>query len=214
MDTKIEEKTASFEIDKVTHKIDAKNYNHTKSKKYQIILAGSLRSGSNHILRLKKKDFGLTKAWPMFTIRRDGKIFQHFDPAYSGEFMNNKEIDKKSISIVLENMGSLSYDYEKKKYVNWINEECSEKKVYDKLWKGNRYWESYTDSQVAACIKLCVHLCRTYGVRQDSVGNHVIYEAASIYNGILTRGNYFSEYTDLSPSFDFKRFLKELSIFT
>lgn len=204
---------ASFEIDKRSHKVDSKNYYPTKSKKSQIVLAGSLRAGSNHLLRLKKKDFGLTKTWPMFTIRRDGKIFQHFDPNYSSDFMGNKDADKKAITVVLENMGMLSYDFEKNKYINWVNEECEDSKVFEKLWKGNRYWESYTEQQLMACVNLCVYLCRNYGVKQDCLGYYVSHEGASIYNGILTRGNYNSDYCDLNPSFDFKRFLKELSIF-
>jgi len=209
----IEEATASFEIDRKTFKVDSKNYYSTKTKKTQIILAGSLRKASNRILRLKKKDFGLTKIWPMFTIRRDGKIFQHFDPNYHSDFMGNKEIDRKSISIVLENMGMLSFDYEKNKYLNWINEECDESNVHEKLWKNNRYWETYTEEQFTSCVKLCVYLCRNYGVKQDCLGYYVHHEAALLYNGILTRSNYDSEYCDLNPSFDFKRFLKELNIF-
>lgn len=209
----IEEKTASFEIDRKTHKIDSKNYVQSKTKKSQIILAGSLRKASNHILRLKKKDFGLTKTWPTFSIRRDGKIFQHFDPNYYSEFMGDKEIDKKAITIVLENMGVVSFDYDKSQYLNWINEECDEELVYEKLWKNNRYWESYTEEQMKACISLCVYLCRNYGVKQDCLGYYVHHEGSLIYNGILTRSNYNSDYCDLNPSFDFKRFLKELSIF-
>jgi len=208
-----EGKKASFEIDRKTHKIDSKNYNSIKNKKTQIILAGSLRKDSNHILRLKKKDFGTTKTWPTFTIRRDGKVFQHFDPNYSSEFMNNKEIDKKSISIVLENMGMLSYDFEKNQYSNWINEVCNEKLVYEKLWKTNRYWESYTEKQYNATLNLCVYLCRNFGIKQDTWGHNVLVESAFTYHGILTRSNYDSEYYDLNPSFDFKRFLKELSTF-
>lgn len=210
----IEDKSASFEIDRKTHKIDSKNYNATKTKKSQIILAGSLRKGSNHILRLKKKDFGLTKTWPMFTIRRDGKIFQHFDPNYSSDFMGIKEIDKKCITVVLENMGVLSFDYEKNKYLNWINEVCDESLVHEKLWKQSRYWEAYTQEQFMACVNLCVYLCRNYGIKQDCLGYNVFHEGASLYNGILTRSNYNSDYCDLNPSFDFKRFLKELSIFS
>lgn len=216
MDTPIGiiQSSGSFEIDKKTYKIDSNNYNATKSKKSQIVLGGSGRSGSNHLLRLKKKDFGLTKTWPTFTIRRDGKVFQHFDPNYYSEFMGSKETDKKVISVVLENMGMLSYDYDKNMYVNWANEECNENLVHEKLWKGNRYWEAYSEAQLLACVNLCVYLCRNYGIRQDCVGNHVSYEGASIFNGILTRGNYYQDAYDLSAVFDFKRFLKELSIFT
>jgi hypothetical protein len=213
MNKENQEKTASFEIDKTTYKVDSKNYNHSKCKKSQIVLAGSLRAGSNHILRLKKKDFGLTKNWPMFTVRRDGKIYQHFEAQYSSEFLGSKEADKKAITVVLENMGHLTYEAENNRYVNWINEECERSKVYEKVFKNYRYWEKFTEEQVTATINLCIYLCRTYGIRQDCVDNWATYEGSSIYNGILTRSNYNSDYSDLNPSFDYKRFLKELSIF-
>lgn len=165
-------------------------------------------------MRLKKKDFGLSKAWPTFTIRRDGKIFQHFDPMYTSEFMGNKDIDKKSISIVLENMGMLSFDYEVNKYLNWINEVCDENFVFEKLWKTCRYWEAYTPEQYIATLHLCVHLCRNYGIKQDNIGHNSLLENAHNFNGIMSKSNFDSEYYDLNPSFDFKRFMKELATFT
>jgi len=209
----VEEKSAMFEIDRKTHKIEAKNFHAVKTKKSQIILGGSLRAGSNHILRLRKKDFGLSKKWPMFTIRRDGRVFQHFDPQYYSEFMGVKEIDKKAITVQLENMGMVFFDYDRNTYVNWINEECDESIVSEKLWKNNRYWETYTEEQFKTCVNLCIYLCRNYGITQDCFGSYVIQENAINFNGILTRSNYNSDYTDLNPSFDFKRFLKELNIF-
>lgn len=206
-------KHVSFEIDKRTYKLDPKNYHLTKSKKTQIILAGSMRAEHNHILRLKKKDFGLTKKWPTFSIRRDGKIYQHFDPNYSSEFMGDKDIDKKSITIVLENMGMLSFDFEKNQYVNWIKEECDEDLVFEKTWKTHRYWEAYTEEQYLAVLHLCVHLCRNYGVKQDTIGHNSLLEGANTFNGILSKSNYNSDYNDVNPSFDMKRLLADLKTF-
>lgn len=208
-----EQNNASFEIDRKSHKLDAKNYIPTKSKKSQIILAGSLRKNSNRLARLKKKDFGLSKAWPTFTIRRDGKIFQHYDPVYSSEFMGAKDIDKKAITIMLENMGVLSFDYETNKYLNWINEECDENIVHEKLWKTCRYWESYTEEQYSATLNLCVYLCRVYGIKQDNIGHNSTFENAKLFDGILSKSNIDTENNDLNPSFDFKRFMKELAAF-
>lgn len=217
MNTKIpfgvEKQNASFEIDRKTYKVESHNFNAIKSKKSQILLSGSLRKGNNNILRLKKKDFGLSKKWPMFTIRRDGKIYQHFDPQYYSEFMGIKDIDKKIITIQLENMGMLFFDYDHNCYINWINEICEESKVYEKLWKNNRYWETYTPEQFKSCVNLCIYLCRNYGIVQDSYGNIVIQDNAITFNGILSRSNYDSEYTDINPSFNWNKFLKELNIF-
>ncbi len=205
-----------IQIDKRTHKVGINNYYNIKQKKTQIILGDSHRSLSNHINRLKKKDFGLTRKWPAYTIRRDGKVFQHFDPQFYNDVMSNKEVDKKSINIVLENMGALYFNYKDNTYVNWINEVCEESLVFERLWKNHRYWEGYTDEQIDSTIKLCVILCKEYGIVQDSVGHNSfmdVDEPAIGYEGILTRSNYNSELNDLNPAFDFRKFLKGLNSF-
>ncbi len=207
---------ADIQIDKKTHKVGLNNYYSLKNKKSQIILGDSHRFQSNHISRLKKKDFGLTRKWPTYTIRRDGKVFQHFDPSYYSDFMGTIEIDKKSISIVFENMGALYFNYKNNTYTNWINEVCDDSFIFEKLWKNHRYWESYSEEQMISAINLCVMLCREYDIVQDSVGHNSfmdLNDPAINYNGILTKSNYNSDFNDLNPSFDFKKFLKGLNSF-
>ena len=199
-------------LDKETYKLDVKNFYPTKTKKSQIILGGSLRKNSNHILHLKNKDFGLTKRWPTFSITREGLIYQHYDPMYYSDYMGIKEIDKKSVSIVLENMGMLFYDINKESFVNWINEDCDDKVIYEKLWKNCRYWEYYTDEQYDAVVGLCVFLSKEYDIHMDALGFNVFHEEVENFKGIVTRSNFDSDYFDLNPSFDFQKFLKMLNI--
>ncbi len=199
-------------LDKDTYPIDQQNYHQVKSKKTQIIVGGSLRKGSNHIQHLKTKDMGTTKKWPTYSITREGVIHQHYDPSYYSEYMGVKEIDKKSISIVLENMGMLFYDANKECFMNWINEECNDKLVYEKLWKNCRYWECYTNKQYDSLSLLCGQLCKEHDIILDSLGFNVYQEETDKFNGIVTRSNFDSDYTDLNPSFDFQKFLKKLNI--
>jgi N-acetyl-anhydromuramyl-L-alanine amidase AmpD len=202
----------SLKIDKTTYNIPSENYYKSKNKKTQIILAGSLRSESNHIKRLSKKSYGMTKKWCTYTISRDGKIYQHYDPKYYTDFMVDKEIDKKSISIVLENMGSLFYDDETDKWYNWIMETCTNELVYEKHWKSGRYWESYTEKQFISTIELCKYLSKKYNIILDSLGLNVYESFTKNFQGIVTRSNYDIDYSDLNPQFNFKRFLKEIGI--
>ena len=99
-------------IDKKTYKVGDKNYYHTKHKKRQIILAGRLRIDHNHIIHQQHKKRGRSKSWNTFTITREGVVYQHFDPACYSDFMGIKDVDKHSISVVLENMGMVFYDFE------------------------------------------------------------------------------------------------------
>lgn len=200
-------------LDKKTYAIDPKCYMGTKVNKTQIILGGSLRKDSNYIKHLKIKDNGQTKRWCTFTITRDGKVYEHYDPQnlYT-DYMGVKEIDKKSISIILENMGMLYFDNAREAFVNWIDEMCDEKLVYERQWKNYRYWEKYSDQQYDALANLCSTLCKEHKINLDCVGHNVFDPDAVDFKGIVTRSNIDSDYTDLNPSFDYQKFLKMLNI--
>jgi len=203
-------------LDKETHALEGKNYHAIKTKKTQIIIGGSLRSESNHIAHLKIKDFGLTKKWPTFSITREGKIYQHYDPMFFSEYMGIKEVDKRTVSIVLENMGMLVYDANKEKFVNWINEEVydAEKLVGEQLWKNYRYWEKYTSLQCESLVGLCNYLLKELNIKLDAIGHNVLETEIDLgsFQGILTRSNFDSDYTDLNPMFNWNKFLKMMNI--
>jgi hypothetical protein len=200
-----------IEINKEQYKISPDNYYHTKHKKNQIILGGSGRKENLHIIHLNKKEGGKTKKWNTFTISRNGTIYQHYDPAYYTDFMCEKEIDKHSISIILENMGMVFYDFETNKYLNWIHEDCEESLVYEKNWRNSRYWERYTKEQHSSVVDLCKYLCNKFKIPLDSLGFNVHHEDTKNFKGIVTRSNYNMDYNDLNPSFDFKWFLNKIT---
>lgn len=199
-----------MDIDKKTYKIGRENHYVTKHKKKQIILAGSLRKENFHIKRLQRKDFGKTKKWPTYTISRQGVIYQHFDPKYYSDFMGIKNIDKHSISIVLENMGMVFFDYEADAFLNALHEECGEENVYERNWRGYSYCEKYTEEQYDATLNLCNFLCEKHSIPLDSLGMNVLHEEVVKFSGIVSRSNFDTEYTDLNPSFNFTRFCLDL----
>ena len=198
-------------IDKTTHKSKSGFYK-AKHDKTQIILGGSLRKENYHIKRMEYKTGGRSKEWCTYSIDREGNVFQHFDPKYYSDFMGDKEIDKKSISIVLENMGMLFYDYESESYLNWSHDMCDTDLVYERKWNGHTYWEAYTKEQHNSTVELCKFLIEKFNIEQDSLGFNVFFENTIQYEGIVTRSNYDNDYTDLNPSFNFKKFLKDMDI--
>jgi N-acetyl-anhydromuramyl-L-alanine amidase AmpD len=202
------------QIDKVTFGLDIKNYHNTKTEKKQIILGGSLRKDSNHIIHLQNKDFGQSKRWPTYSITREGKIHQHYDPTFYSDYMGNKDIDKKSVSIVLENMGMLYYDTDKEHFINWINEECNEKLVGEKLWKNGRYWEDFSLEQYLSLSKLIKEIVYEFNIKLDLIGHNVLDTETDFntFSGVFCRSNYNTEYLDLNPLFDFQRFQKLINV--
>ena len=121
----------NIKIDKTTHAVADYNHSRSQSLKSQIVISFSQRLNDYHIVRLKHKEFGLTKKWNTFTIGRDGSIYQHFDSKYYSNFIGNKDADKQSISIVIENMGYLIQS-PNGEYVNWLNEICDSYCVEEK----------------------------------------------------------------------------------
>lgn len=198
-------------IDNKTYKTE-KGFYKAKYEKEQIILGGSLRKDNYHIKRFETKDGGKSKSWCTYSIDREGNIFEHYNPKYYSDYMGDKEIDKKSISIVLENMGMLFYDFESTKYLNWILDECQPNLVFERKWNGHTYWEQYTEKQFISVVGLCDYLLEEFVIETDSLGFNVFYENTKNFQGVVCRSNYDSDYTDLNPSFDFKRFLNCLGI--
>lgn len=201
-------------LDTNTYAVETKNFYQTKTKKTQILVGGSLRKDSNRIVHLKTKDFGQSKRWPTYTISRDGKIYQHFDPQFYSDYMGVKEIDKKAISVELENMGWVYFNNNRECFVNWIEEECDGTLSGEQCWKNYRYWEKYTNEQHASLAQLCLYLMKEFDIKKDAVGHNSLETEIdlSTFEGIVCKSNYDTDYTDLNPFFDFNKFLKMMNI--
>jgi len=193
-------------------KIDCNKYTISDESRYktqiaktQIILATSLRKDSNYITRLLHKEYGKTKKWNTFTISRDGTIFQHYDPHFHTEFLGIKEVDKKSISVVIENMGCL-FKTPNGKYINWLNEECPSENVVEKDFLGYHFWEDFTEDQFDSVIDLCGKLCKEHNIPKSMIDFHHYHKDTIKFRGIVFRSNYIEDSSDINPSFDIAKF--------
>jgi len=195
--------------DSETYWIKEENRYKTTTPKTQIILATSLRKDHNHIIRLQHKDFGKSKRWSTYSISRDGLVYQHYDPKNRADFMGVKEIDKQSISIVLENMGSL-FEMPNGKYVNWLNEVCENERVVEKTWLGYKQWEMFSPEQLEACAELCNSLCDEFGIHKRIMDFHHYHKDTQRFKGIVFKSNYLENTSDINPLFDSAEFDKML----
>lgn len=196
-------------IDKKTHSVSDDNYYKTKSTKTQIVIGGSLRANSNHIIRLNHKDFGKTKKWCTYTITREGVIFQHYDNKYYSDYLGIKNIDTKIISIVLENMGALAY--ESGRYLNWVNEECEPQNVVGKKILGFEYWEGYSELQMESLRDICLTLCKTHKIPNECIDFSHYNKEIGNFKGIAFKSNYFEDNIDINPLFNIRKFNEMLS---
>jgi len=197
-------------IDKETYNLTEKNYYNIETNKKLIVLGNSLSDKDNHITGWENRMGGEYKKTSTYTIFRNGEIYEHFNPSYYSSFVENENIDKKIISITLENQGWLNKDLKNDRYFNWVgNIYKRNKSVYEKRWRGFVYWDSYTNKQMKSCVFLIKHLCDKFDIENKCVGHNTYIDGIEMFEGITYRSNFQREYTDLNPSWDFKKF-KEL----
>lgn len=197
-------------IDKETYNLTEKNYYNIETNKKLIVLGNSLSEKDNHITGWENRMGGEYKKTSTYTIFRNGEIYEHFNPSYYSSFVENENVDKKIISITLENQGWLNKDLKNDRYFNWVgNIYKRNKSVYEKRWRGFVYWDSYTNKQMKSCVFLIKHLCDKFDIENKCVGHNTYIDGIEMFEGITYRSNFQREYTDLNPSWDFKKF-KEL----
>jgi len=200
-----------MEIDKITYKLTTPNYYEKEFDKHQIVLGNSFNEKLNHFSGWEYRLGGNYTKTSTYTIDRKGKIYQHFNPTYYSDFIGEKRVDKKIISITLENQGWLLKDLLKDRYIDWVGNIYKRKvKVIEKRWRGFLYWDPYTPSQIKSTSELINYLCKEYDIPTHCVGHNTHVSGIEIFEGITYRSNYYKEKTDLSPAWDFKKFKKRI----
>lgn len=198
-------------IDQETYKIKSNNRYKKKTEKSQIIIGFSLRKNNHHIIRLQHKEFGNTKKWNTYSISRKGGVFEHYNPEYYSDYMGISEVDKKSISIVLENMCSL-VKVDDNHYINWLNEICLIDNVVNKKFLGLHFWESFPEEQFKSTVQLCKNLCERFNIPKRVIEFHHYNPNINKFNGIVLKSNYYEDSTSINPIFDLVKFNEMLQL--
>ena len=200
-----------MKIDRKKYKLKENNFYKKDFDKHQIVLGNSFADDHNHLHRWENRLGGEYKKTSTFTIDRKGNIFEHFNPTYYSDFIGEKRIDKKIISITLENQGWLLKDLIKDRYIDWVGNIYKRKaKVIEKRWRGFVYWDPYTASQIKSSVSLINYLGEKYNIPSNCVGHNTYVDGIEQFEGITYRSNYYKEKTDLSPAWDFKKFKKRI----
>jgi N-acetyl-anhydromuramyl-L-alanine amidase AmpD len=199
-----------MDINLEKYKLDDKNYYLTEFNKRQIVIGNSFSEKDYHIKGWQNRMGGVYKKTSTFTIFKNGEIHQHFEPSMYSDFLDNKSMDKKIISISMENQGWLQKDLTNNEYFNWVGNIYKKNKVvFEKRWRGYTYWDNYTKKQITACSELVRYLCDKYDIPKNCVGHNTYIDGIEYFEGVTYRSNYYKDSTDLNPSWDFRKF-KEL----
>ena len=178
-----------------------------QKRKKQIVLCHTSREVGEYLTSLKFRYNGKYTKIPNYIIRKDGKILQLLpDNGYSNYFTDDT-LNKTSVLVCLENLGWLEKKPLTNYYINWKGS-IYKQQGYEKKWRDFFFWEPYTSSQLQAAAGLCLQIAEALQIEKRCIGHNVKVDGLKNFDGILTKSNLDTKYTDLSPSFDFAAFTK------
>jgi len=178
-------------------------------QKTQIILCHTSREVEEYLASLKFRYNAKYDKIPNYVITREGKILQLLSDQGYGNFFDDHITNKLSIFVMLENLGWLEKKPLSNHYINWKGSIYNEQ-VYEKKWRDFYFWQPYTPQQIKMSAELCKHLTETLQIEKTCVGHNTKVDGIENFEGICSRSNYDSNYTDLNPSFNFETFIKFL----
>jgi N-acetyl-anhydromuramyl-L-alanine amidase AmpD len=180
-----------------------------QKKKYQIILTHTSRNINDYLQLLKYRNNGKYNRIPNYIITRDGKTLQLLGNEGHSDYFSNPNINRNSIIVSLENLGWLHKEPLTNHYVNWIGD-IYKGNVFEKKWRDYYFWQPYTSVQIDSTSKLCNELFKDMSIKRQIVEHNTKITGIEKYCGIVTKSNFNTNFTDVSPAFNFEEFLKKI----
>lgn len=187
-----------------------KNFVGKNKNKKQIILSHSSRDAKEYLASLDFRRNGKLTRIPNYFVTKEGEVIQFLQDNQYSKFIPSTNVSKNSIIICLENLGWLDRVPLKNYHINWIGSIYSGE-TYERKWRDYFIWDQYPDKQIKTTAELCKFLINENGIKNNCVGHNTKVDRAELYEGILSRSNYNSTFTDLSPAFNFESFKKYLN---
>ena len=182
-----------------------------QKKKSQIILTHTTRNVENYLASLRYRYNGKFHRIPNYVITKKGDILQLLDNIEHTNFFSEININRNGIIVSLENLGWLEKQPLENQYVNWIGD-IYKGKAFERKWRDYFFWDKYSDEQLESLAFLCEKIIKENKISKEIIGHNTKVKNANMFDGIVTRSNFDSNYTDLSPAFDFEKFRKILNI--
>ena len=180
-----------------------------QKKKHQIILTHTSRNINDYLQSLKFRFNGSFKRIPNYIISREGKIIQLLGNTEHSEYFKDPNINRNSIIISLENLGWLQKEPLTDHYINWIGD-IYKGNVFEKKWRDYFFWQPYTEKQVLGTNSLCDKLLKEMKIKPQIVEHNTKIVGVEKFVGVVSKSNFDTNYTDLSPAFNFNELLKNI----
>ena len=180
-----------------------------QKKKHQIILSHTSRNVENYLQSLKFRYNGKNPKIPNYVITKEGKILSLLSNTEHSKFLSEVNVNRNSVVIVLENLGWLEKEPLTNHYVNWIGD-IYKGNVFEKKWRDYYFWQPYTPIQVENTSILCSKLLKEMKIKNQVIGHNTKINGIEKYDGIVSKSNFDTDYTDVSPAFNFEEFIKKI----
>ena len=180
-----------------------------QKKKHQIILTHTSRNLNDYLQSLKFRFNGSFKRIPNYIITREGKVIQLLGNTEHSEYFKDPNINRNSIIISLENLGWLQKEPLTDHYINWIGD-IYKGNVFEKKWRDYFFWQPYTEKQVLSTNSLCDKLLKEMKIKPQIVEHNTKIVGVEKFVGVVSKSNFDTNYTDLSPAFNFNELLKNI----
>ena len=180
-----------------------------QKKKHQIILTHTSRHINDYLQSLKFRFNGSFKRIPNYIITREGKIIQLLGNTEHSEYFKDPNINRNSIIVSLENLGWLQKEPLTDHYINWIGD-IYNGKVFEKKWRDYFFWQPYTEEQIKGTSSLCEKLLKEMKIKSQIVEYNTKIAGIEKFIGVVSKSNFDTNYTDLSPAFNFNELLKNI----
>lgn len=178
-------------------------------KKSQIILCHTSREVNEYLTSLKFRFNSKYNKIPHYIITKKGEILNTLQNNKFSKIFEEEKINQNSIIISLENLGWLERKPLSSDYINW-NKSIYKGEVFEKKWRDYFFWDLYTEQQIENLSKLCKELCEDLEISKSCTGHNTKIDGIKNFEGIVSRSNFDTRFTDLSPAFDFEKFLKKI----
>lgn len=181
----------------------------TYKKKKQIILCHTSREVEEYLTSLKFRYNGKYSKIPHYIITKKGEILNTLQNSKYSKIFEDEKTNQSSIIISLENLGWLERKPLSSDYITW-NRSIYKGEVFEKKWRDYFFWDFYPEEQMDGLAKICNEICETLEIPKSCSGHNTKIEGIKNFEGIVSRSNFDTRFTDLSPSFDFTKLLKKL----
>jgi N-acetyl-anhydromuramyl-L-alanine amidase AmpD len=182
-----------------------------QKKKSQIILTHTSRNVENYLASLRYRYNGKFDKIPNYIIKKDGTIIKLLENIEHTNYYKEINVNRNGIFISLENLGWLEKQPLENHYVNWIGD-IYKGDIFERKWRDYFFWDKYTDKQMTILVSLCEQVMKSMNIRKDLIGHNTKINGIQKFEGIITRSNLDSNFTDVNPSFNFDNFAKMLKI--